>query len=111
MVAGIALKELYDSGHLKAAEEFKKQSENQNEAYKDWQQRVFKQNALDEKTVELVALSAAVALQCEYCIDTHSQKAKAHGATAAEIAGAIQVAAAVRAGSAMSYGVEALREK
>ena len=106
------MKELIDSGHLKAAEEFKKQSSlAMVEDYKQWQQAVFKQSAFDEKTAELLALCAAVAITCEYCIEAHSQKAKARGATPAEIASVIQLASFVRAGSAISYGIEALREK
>lgn len=104
-------KDLYDEGHMKASEAFKQAAPEQNEAYLKWKETVFKKSPFDDKTVELMALAAAIAVQCEYCIDTHRQKAKAHGATNAELASAVEIAAAVRAGSAMSYGIEALREK
>ena len=107
----LLVKDLYDEGHMNAAEAFKAAAPEQAETYKKWQEAVFKKTPFDEKTVELMALVAAVALQCEYCIDTHRQKAKARGATNAELAAAVEIAAALRAGSATSYGIEALREK
>ncbi len=105
------MSELFDEAYFKSAEEFKKQWPDTSTAYKEWHAKVFKASGLDEKTAELVALSAAIALKCEYCIETHKQKAVAKGATPQELAGVVHVAAAVSAGAGVNYGLRVFREK
>ncbi|WP_125130423.1 carboxymuconolactone decarboxylase family protein [Microbacterium sp. 10M-3C3] len=53
---------------------------------------------------ELIALAVAISTQCVYCIDTHSQKAVAAGATEAELAEAAWVTTALKAGGAYAHG-------
>ena len=53
---------------------------------------------------ELIALGVALTTQCTYCIDAHSNKAVAAGATRGELAEASWVAAAIRAGGAFAHG-------
>jgi AhpD family alkylhydroperoxidase len=68
----------------------------------------FKDGAIPVKYKELMAVAVALATQCPYCIDVHAHKAKAAGATETEIAEATLVAAAIRAGGAMTHGTHAL---
>jgi AhpD family alkylhydroperoxidase len=63
---------------------------------------------LDQKTRELIALAVAVTTRCEGCIDAHSRKAKAAGATREEIAEALGVAIALNAGAALTYSLHVL---
>ncbi len=100
--------ELFYEAYLKAVEKFKQNAGTVNEAYGAWKTQVMAAGALDKKTKELMALTAACAIQCEYCIDSHAQKAKAYGATEKEVSEAIMVAAIVKAGTVISYGVKAL---
>ena len=93
---------------MKASEKYKQNAGAANEAYAAWKTAAMAAGALDKKTKELMALCAACAIQCEYCIDSHSQKAKAYGATEKEIAEVIQVATVVKAGATISYGIKAL---
>jgi AhpD family alkylhydroperoxidase len=58
---------------------------------------------LDAKTREFIALAVAVTTKCQGCIDAHARKAKAAGATKAEIAEALGVAVALNAGAALTY--------
>jgi AhpD family alkylhydroperoxidase len=60
--------------------------------------------ALSRKQRELIALAVAHTTQCVYCIDVHVAAAKRAGATRAEVAEAILVAAAIRAGGAAAHG-------
>ena len=60
--------------------------------------------AIDGKTKELIAVAVAHTTQCIYCIDLHNRQARALGATDAEIAETILVAAALRAGGAVAHG-------
>ncbi len=53
---------------------------------------------------ELIALAVAVTTQCVYCIDGHSQRAVAAGASETELSEAIWVATAIRAGGGFAHG-------
>jgi len=64
--------------------------------------------AIPVKYKELLALAVAFTTQCPYCIEIHSKKAREAGATDAEISETVLVAAALRAGAAMTYGTHAL---
>ena len=67
-----------------------------------------KAGAIPVKYKELIAVAVALTTQCPYCIDIHARKAKEAGATEREIAETTLVAAALRAGAAMTHGTHAL---
>jgi AhpD family alkylhydroperoxidase len=54
------------------------------------------------KIKELMALAVAYTTPCPYCIEIHSGKAREAGATGAEIAEVVTIAAALRAGAAIT---------
>jgi AhpD family alkylhydroperoxidase len=60
------------------------------------------------KYKELMAVAVALTTQCPYCIDIHSKKAKKAGATEQELAETTLVAAALRAGAAITHGTHTL---
>jgi AhpD family alkylhydroperoxidase len=64
--------------------------------------------AIPVKYKELIAIAVALTTQCPYCIDIHSANARKAGATDAEIAEAAMVAAALRAGGAVTHATHAL---
>jgi len=76
--------------------------------YTEWHKSVFSEGPFDKKTKELIALAAGSIIHCAYCIDSHSQKARAAGATPEEIAKVVEIAAIVGAGSTISYGLDGL---
>ena len=61
------------------------------------------------KYKELMALAVAFTTQCPYCIELHSNKARETGASDPEIAEAVVVAAALRAGGAITHGTHAMK--
>ncbi len=65
---------------------------------------------LDEKTSELIAISAAVANRCEFCISTHMDKAVSLGATEEEIFHTILISSAICESSAWAYGFREFRK-
>jgi len=98
-----------DPEHIKKAAQFKKLGGDVVKKYQDWHRSVFKdEKPFDKKTMELMALSASAAIRCSYCVDSHSQKAKAAGATQEEITKVVEIASIVGAGSTISYGLEGL---
>ena len=60
--------------------------------------------AIPVKYKELMALAVALTTQCPYCLAIHKEAAAKAGATAEEIAETIFVAAALRAGAAVTHG-------
>jgi AhpD family alkylhydroperoxidase len=67
-----------------------------------------KDGTIPAKYKELMAVAVALTTQCPYCIEIHSQKAKKAGATEQELAETTLVAAALRAGAAMTHGTHTL---
>jgi AhpD family alkylhydroperoxidase len=65
--------------------------------------------AIPRKYKELIALGVAFTTQCPYCIDIHSNSAREMGASDPEIAETVLVAAALRAGGAMTHGTHAMK--
>jgi AhpD family alkylhydroperoxidase len=63
--------------------------------------------AIPVKYKELLACAVAFTTQCPYCIDIHSKKARDAGATDNEMAEVVAVAAALRAGAAITHGTHA----
>ncbi len=55
-----------------------------------------------------MALAVAFTTQCPYCIEVHAKAAKTAGCTEAEIAEAGVVAAALRAGGAITHATHAI---
>jgi AhpD family alkylhydroperoxidase len=58
---------------------------------------------------ELMSIAVALTTQCAYCLDVHTRRAHAAGASREEIAEAIFIASAMRAGAAAAHGLLALR--
>lgn len=65
--------------------------------------------AIPVKYKELMALAVALTTQCPYCIEIHSGKARQAGVTDQEIAEAAGVAAALRAGAAITHASHAFQ--
>ncbi|HEV8593502.1 MAG TPA: carboxymuconolactone decarboxylase family protein [Pyrinomonadaceae bacterium] len=64
--------------------------------------------AIPVKYKELIAVAVAVTTQCPYCIDIHGSNARVAGATETELVEAAMVAAALRAGGAVTHATHLL---
>jgi len=65
--------------------------------------------AIPRKYRELIALGVAFTTQCPYCIEVHTKAAKTAGASRGEIVESSLIAAALRAGGAVTHGAMALK--
>jgi AhpD family alkylhydroperoxidase len=65
--------------------------------------------AIPVKYKELMALAVGFTTQCPYCIEIHAGRAREAGATDQEISEVVLVAAALRAGGAVTHGTHALQ--
>ena len=73
--------------------------------FKAVEEKVFN-GAIPLKYAQLAALSASVAMKCEYCIPAHTSFALAAGATEEEVKTAVAIAADVALNSSMLYGTQ-----
>ncbi|WP_105533244.1 carboxymuconolactone decarboxylase family protein [Solimicrobium silvestre] len=64
--------------------------------------------AIPKKYKELMAIAVALTTQCVYCIEVHRKAALEAGASPTELAEVIHVAAALRAGAAITHGTHLL---
>ena len=78
------------------------------QAFVDFDKKAFAEGALSVKVKELIAVATAHVTQCPYCIDVHTKRAVAAGATETEIAETAFVAMAMRAGGAFAHSTIAL---
>ena len=84
------------------------------QAFVDFDNNVFSEGALSSRVKELIAVATAHITQCPYCIAAHTKRAKKAGASDEEVAEAIFVAMALRAGGSFAHSsiaIEALEEK
>jgi|SRR5437879_5378064 len=66
------------------------------------------EGAIPVKYKELIAVAVALTTQCPYCIDIHNGNARKAGATDAEMVEAAMIAAALRAGAAVTHATHTL---
>jgi len=92
---------------LKQLGKFKSLTPEINEAFHGWNGVTLKEGVLSQKLKELMAVSCAATTGCEYCLDIHSKGAKRAGATEAEVAEALMLATASKAGAAFAHAANA----
>jgi AhpD family alkylhydroperoxidase len=64
--------------------------------------------AIPVKQKEMIAVAVALTTQCPYCIDIHAKRAREAGASEQELAEVVLIAAALRAGAAITHGSHAM---
>jgi AhpD family alkylhydroperoxidase len=99
---------MYDGKNLTKFEKLGQLAPEAFKAFVAFDQAAVKAGAIPVKYKELMAVAVALTTQCPYCIDIHARKAKQAGATEQELAETTLVAAALRAGAAMTHGTHAL---
>ncbi|NRD79880.1 carboxymuconolactone decarboxylase family protein [Bacillus sp. BRMEA1] len=99
---------LYRNSYLKRINELIKLAPAPSKAFLTFEKEAFVSGLISTKTKELIAIAVAHTTGCPYCIDVHVNKYKKYGGTMVEVMEAIIVASAVKAGAALSHGVNAL---
>lgn len=91
---------------MKNLSRLKKLDENAPDAMKAFwafDKAAFADGALTGQQKQLIAVAVALTTQCPYCIELHTKAARDAGATDAELSEAAIVAAAMRAGAAVTH--------
>ncbi|MCE9605654.1 MAG: carboxymuconolactone decarboxylase family protein [Planctomycetia bacterium] len=99
---------MYDSNNLKKLGKYDQLTPETWKSFLAFNNAAMADGAIPAKTKELIAIAVAMTTQCAYCIEIHNKQAKAAGCTEAEIAEAVFVAAALRAGGAITHGTHCL---
>src|SRR4029077_21236653 len=95
----------HDSDDLKHLGEFKQLAPTEFSAFVEFDKIVGREDgAIPRKYRELIAIEVACNTQCPYCLDAHSRTAKRVAATREEVSEAAMLAAALRAGAAVTHG-------
>ena len=100
--------ELYPEANRSLVDERNRLAPEIQQAFQDFQKKVFADGALPAKTKQLIAVAVAHVTQCPYCIKGHTRGAMRAGASEQEIMEAIWVAAEMRAGGAVAHSLLAV---
>src|SRR4026208_2584933 len=95
---------MYDLKNLTKMQRYAELAPEAFKAFVEFDEAVIKHGVIPVKYKELIAVAVALTTQCPDCIDIHTVKAKKAGATEQELAETTLVAAALRAGGAMTPG-------
>ena len=96
----------FNPGDLKKFGNINEWQEEMGTKFFDYYNTVFKDGALTEREKALIALAVAHAVQCPYCIDAYSSASLQKGADEEQMMEAVHVAAAIKSGAALVYGVQ-----
>jgi AhpD family alkylhydroperoxidase len=78
------------------------------EGFVEFDRAAMGDGAVPVKYKELMAVAVALTTQCPYCIELHTGRARAAGASERELGETVLVAAALRAGGAMTHGMHVI---
>ncbi|CAN2534576.1 hypothetical+protein [Methylocapsa aurea] len=95
---------MYDMENVKRLKKIGEAAPAAWEAFKQFDAAALAEGAIPKKYKELIALAVAMTTHCPYCLEIHRKQALAAGATEAELAETVFIAAALRAGAAVTHG-------
>jgi AhpD family alkylhydroperoxidase len=94
---------MYDMKNLARLSELARSAPAAMKAFDAFGDAALADGALPRKLKELIAVAVALTTQCPYCLEIHAKEARAFGATDADLAETAMVAAALRAGGAVTH--------
>ena len=99
---------MYDKKNLTKLRRFGELAPEAFQAFVAFDKAAFEHGVIPLKHKELMAVAVALTTQCPYCIDIHTTRAKKAGASEQELAETALIAAALRAGAAMTHATHTL---
>jgi AhpD family alkylhydroperoxidase len=99
---------MYDMKNLGKLKSLEANAPDATKAFWAFDKAAMSPGAISTKNKELMALAVAFTTQCPYCIEIHSKRAREAGASEQEISEVVFIAAALRAGAAVTHGTHAL---
>ena len=95
---------MYHTDNLKKLGKLGEKANEAMKAFQAFDKAALAEGAIPKKYKELMAVAVALTTQCPYCLEIHKKKAIAAGATEEELAETTFLAAALRAGAAVTHG-------
>jgi AhpD family alkylhydroperoxidase len=95
---------MYSKDNLKRLPKMGKLSPQAMNAFWAYDKAALADGAIPKKYKELMALAVALTTQCPYCLEVHREAALKAGVSEQELAEVVHVAAALRAGAAITHG-------
>ena len=94
---------MYDMKNLTRLKKLDENAPDAAKAFWAFDKAAFAAGVLNVQTKQLIAIGVALTTQCPYCIELHLRAAREAGVTDAQLAEAAMVAAAMRAGAAVTH--------
>jgi AhpD family alkylhydroperoxidase len=101
---------MFDMKNLAQLKKLDENAPDQMKAFWAFDKAAFTAGSLDELQKQLMAVAVALTTQCPYCIEIHLKTARKAGATDAMLAETAAVAAAMRAGAAITHASHLFKE-
>jgi len=100
---------MYDIANLKKLPELGAKAPDAWRTFIEFDKAAMADGLIPKKYKELMALAVALTTQCPYCLEVHRGAALKAGATEEELAEVTFIAAALRAGAAVTHGTHLIR--
>ena len=94
---------MFDMANLTQLKKLDENAPDQMKAFWAFDKAAFTPGSLDALQKQLMSVAVALTTQCPYCIELHLRAARKAGATDAMLAETAAVAAAMRAGAAITH--------
>lgn len=94
---------MYDMKNLTLLRKLDENAPDQMKAFWEFDKAAYQPGAIDGLHKQLMALAVALTTQCPYCLELHRRAAVEAGATEQMLAETAAVAAAMRAGAAITH--------
>ena len=94
---------MFDMAKLKNLKKLDEGSPQAMKAFWTFDKAAFQEGEISVLNKQLMAVAVGLTTQCPWCIEIHTQEARKAGATDAQLAETAVVAAAMRAGAAITH--------
>jgi AhpD family alkylhydroperoxidase len=94
---------MFDMKNLTRLKKLDENAPDAAKAFWAFDKAAFAAGAISAQTKQLLAIAVALTTQCPYCIEIHLKAAREAGVTDAQLAETAMVAAAMRAGAAVTH--------
>ena len=94
---------MFDMKNLTRLKKLNASAPDSMKAFWAFDKAAFADGALTAQQKQLIAVAVALTTQCPYCIELHTKAAREAGADDAQLSEAAIVAAAIRAGGAVTH--------
>jgi AhpD family alkylhydroperoxidase len=101
---------MYESTNIKKLPKLGSKATEAWQAFLAFDKAALADGAIPKKYKELMAIAVALTTQCPYCIEIHADAARKAGASEEELVEAGFVAAALRAGAAVTHATHLIKD-